>query len=93
MSLLDDIYRAKRKLEETTYGRDIIHGVRLAPDVLAAMQRGLPSWAGASKEEHYAHAALWGIPCIVDDTLAPGTWEAAHDRETWLRWCEEGITA
>lgn len=85
---LDDIYRAKRKIEETTYGRDIIHGVRLAPDVLEAMKRNLPSWAGESKEEQSARAALWGIPCIVDETLPAGKWEAAYDRETWLRWLE-----
>lgn len=85
---LDDIYRAKRELEETTYGQTVIHGVRLAPDLLESLKRPLPGWIKESKEEQYARAAIWGIPCIVDDTLAPGTWEAAYDRETWLRWQE-----
>lgn len=88
MSLtLDALYRAKRNIEETTY-RSSICGVRLAPDVLEAMKRGLPSWAGESKEKHYARAAMYGIPCIVDETLPAGKWEAAYDRETWLQWCE-----
>lgn len=86
---LDDIYRAKRKLEETTLGREQIYGVRVSPDVLAAFRRELPEWAGEAKEERWSRGALWGIPCIMDTLMPAGTVHMAFDRETWLRWCEE----
>ena len=86
---IGDIYRAKRKLEATTGYREPIHGVRLAPDVLHALRRELPFGLVEPAEERYARAAVWGIPCIVDASLPRGTWEAAYDRETWLRWKEQ----
>jgi hypothetical protein len=86
---IDEIYRVKRQIEEASYKQGTIHGVRLAPDVLESLKRPLPGWIKEPKEEMYSRAAIWGIPCIVDNSLAPGTWEAAYDRETWLRWREE----
>lgn len=86
MGMLEDLCRARRKIEETPYGQNMIHGVRVAPDLLEAMRTRVISFE--TKEEHYARAAFWGIPFLEDASLAPGTWEAAHDRETWLQWRE-----
>jgi hypothetical protein len=88
MTLLDAIYRARRELENATPCRPVIYGVRLAPDVLASLQRPAPSWFAETPEDRYARAAIWGIPCIVDASLPCGTWEAAHDAETWRNWQE-----
>jgi hypothetical protein len=88
MTLLDDLYRAKRKIEEATPYRPAVYGVRVAPDTLESLKRPAPSWMAETVEERYARAAVWGIPCIVDASLPPGTWEAADDAETWRRWQE-----
>jgi hypothetical protein len=83
---VDAILHAKQKIEEgyTTP----VFGVRVASDLYAALQRPAPLWLGESMEDHYARAAMWGLPCIVDEAMAPGTWEVARDRETWRQWRE-----
>jgi hypothetical protein len=88
MTLLDDIYRARRKLEEATPYRPAVYGVRLAPDLLKSLERPLPFGLVEPDAERYARAALWGIPCIVDAALPPGAWEVACDAETWRGWQE-----